>query len=127
MVTPYVPADRLARFRALDERAMQDQCDVVRVTPGTPIPGGDGTETTGDVTTTTAYVCRVAPSGGSPQETLIASRLTDTTPYTFALPYDADVTERDVIAYQGANYQVLGVLAPASFATSVRAVTKRIS
>jgi SPP1 family predicted phage head-tail adaptor len=127
MAAPYVPADRLARFRALDERAMQDQCDVVRVTPGTPVPGGDGTETTGDVTTTTAYVCRVAASGGSPQETLIASRLTDTTPFTFALPYDADVTERDTITFNGASYQCLGVLNPSSFQTSVRVVCRRIT
>jgi hypothetical protein len=124
MVTPYVPDDRLARFRALDERAMQDQCSVVRVTPGTVNP--DGSEEPGSTTTTT-YVCRVSASGGSPQETLIASRLTDVTPFTVVLPFDAAVDEKDTITYSGGTLQVMGVLAPSTYQTSVRAVCKRLT
>jgi hypothetical protein len=123
MVTPYVPDDRLARFRALDERAMQDQCSVIHVAPGTVNP--DGSDEPG-TTTTTTYACRVAPSGG-PQETLIASRLTDVTPFTVTLPWDAVVSEKDTITYAGGILQVMGVLGPGTYQTSVRAVCKRIS
>jgi hypothetical protein len=124
MVTPYVPDDRLARFRALDERAMPDTCQVAHTAPGTVNP--DGSDEPGTVTTTT-YACRVAPSGGSPQETLIASRLTDVTPFTVVLPFDAAVNETDTITYAGGTLQVMGTLAPSTYMTSVRAVCKRLS
>ena len=46
MAAPYVPDDRLARFRALDERAMPDTCSITRTSPGVQNPDGsfeDGT------------------------------------------------------------------------------------
>jgi SPP1 family predicted phage head-tail adaptor len=103
---------------------MPDTCTISRTAPGTINP--DGSQEPG-TTTTVTYICRVAASGGSPQETLIASRLTDTTPFTFVLPDSADVTERDMIVYAGASYQVLGVLDPVSYSTSIKVVTKRIT
>ena len=124
MSTPFIPADVLARFQADSLSSMTDTCAVAHTAPGTVNP--DGSAQPGAVTTTT-YACSVAPSGGSPQETLIASRLTDTTPFTCMLPYDAVVSEKDTIAYAGGVLQVIGTLAPHTYQTSVRAVCRRLT
>jgi hypothetical protein len=116
-------SDLVASLASLDSDFMPDQCSVVHVTPGTVNP--DGSDEPGTVTTI-AYACRVAPSGG-PQETLIAARLTDVTPFTVTLPWDAVVSEKDTITYAGGILQVMGVLGPGTYQTSVRAVCKRIS
>jgi hypothetical protein len=116
--------DLFTSLASLDADFMPEQCTVVHTAPGTI--NADGSENPGTVTTTT-YACRVAPSGGSPQETLIASRLTDTTPFTVTLPYDAVVSEKDTITYAGGVLQVIGTLAPHTYQTSVRAVCRRIT
>jgi hypothetical protein len=115
--------DLFTSLASLDSDFMPDQCGVVHVTPGTVNP--DGSVEPGSMTTTT-YACRVAPSGG-PQETLIAARLTDVTPFTVTLPYDAVVSEKDTITYAGGVLQVMGVLGPGTYQTSVRAVCRRIT
>jgi hypothetical protein len=124
MSIPFVPDDRLARFRALDERAMPEQCTVVHTAPGTLNPDGSPGN---DTTVVTSYPCRVAPLGNSPVEQVIAARLTDVTGFLVTLPFDANVQETDTIQYGAQTLQVLGVLNPSSYQTSIRVATKRIS
>lgn len=124
MVIPYVPTDRVDRFRVLDERAMADTCDIVHTEPGTINPDGSGEQGT---VVTTASPCRVVPSGGSPQETFIVSRLTDQAAFTFYLPVAAVVSEQDTLTYHEVVYQIVGILNPTSYQTSLRVVTVRMS
>jgi hypothetical protein len=124
MVTPYVPDDRLARFRALDERAMPDTATITRTSPG--VQNADGSFEDG-TTTTVTYPCRIAPLGSSPVEQVYAARLENVTGFTITLPWNADVNEKDVIVSGTQKYQVLGVLNPTSFQTSVKVACKRIT
>jgi hypothetical protein len=114
----------MAELRTLDELFMPDQCSITRVSPGTVNADGSG-EPGSSVTTT--YACRIAPLGGSPVEQVFAARLQNVTGFLVTLSYDADVQETDVIVSGSQRFQVIGVLAPTSFMTSVRAVCRRIT
>jgi hypothetical protein len=116
--------DFIASLAALDAAFMPDTCTVVHTAPGTVNADGSGENGT---VTSTSYPCRVAASGGSPEERLIAARLTDTTPFTFTLPDTAAVSEKDTITYLNASYQIIGVLDPVSYSTSTRVVARRIT
>jgi hypothetical protein len=86
----------MAALRAANESLMPDCCTITHVVPGTPVPGGDGTETTGDVTTTTTVACRVMALT-EPVEQEIAARLQGTTGFEIEMPFDTIVAEQDTI------------------------------
>jgi len=61
--------------------------------------------------TVATVACRVAPSGQSPQERVIAERLTATSVWTVTLPALTDVQSADRIVVGTRTFEVIGVLA----------------
>lgn len=125
MVRPYFSPASLARYKALDERDMPDSCTITHVTSGTVVPGSDGTETTGDVTTSTTVICRLE-SGAAATETLIAMRLTEVASGVFSLPLGTAVSVKDRITKGGVTWEVLGTDAGRSYATSLAVAVREI-
>lgn len=103
---------------------MPDACTITRTGGGTVNPDGSSEPGT---TVTTTYPCRIAPLGNSPVEQVFVARLQNVTGFTVTLPWDADVNEKDTIVSGAQTYQVLGVLDPVSFQTSVRVACRRIT
>jgi aminoglycoside phosphotransferase (APT) family kinase protein len=120
----YFDADTIARYRAMDLSGMPDTCTVSHESAGTVNPDGSAEQGT---ITSTAYPCRVAPLGTSPVEQIYAARLQGVAGFTFSLPFDASVSEKDAIEYQGARYECIGVLDPVSFQTAVRVACRRVT
>jgi hypothetical protein len=116
--------DLFTSLASLDADFMPEQCEVWREMPGTINPDGSQGPSS---TVVTAYACRVAPLGNSPVEQVIAARLTDVTGFLVTLPFNTDVTEKDAIHYGTQVLQVLGVLNPQTYQTSVKAACRRIS
>lgn len=118
-----ISAGELDAMRAEVVRTLPDACQVQRLTQVVDDVGGT-TDTYAPVAT---VACRVAPSGNQPDERLIADRITARSAFTIVLPHDADVRESDRILATtlAQSYEVVGVLAPRSWATHVRAVCAR--
>ena len=97
----------LARMRGAQESIMTDTCQVQRRTL-TPDGAGGHAESWNTVAT---VACRVAPSGRSPQEQVIAERLTATSIWTITLPALTDVQPADRLLVGARTFEVVGVLA----------------
>ncbi len=100
-------ADELAAMREEVEASLPDTAQVQRRTL-TP----DGAGGFGESWQTVATVaCRVAPSGRSPDEQVIAERLTTTSVWTLTLPADTDVRPTDRIVVGARTFEVVASLA----------------
>lgn len=53
---------------------------------------------------------RVDPAGGTPEERVIADRITAQTPYTITVAHGADVGSADRLVVAGITYEVVGVI-----------------
>jgi hypothetical protein len=122
MVIPYVPTDRLDRFRVLDERAMPDTCDIVSVDPGTINPDGSGEP--GEITTTTVP-CRFLDAAGA-AEILFAMRLTVEAGGILWVPVSTVATEEDTVTFKGDTWQIVGTSLGQTFATSLQLAVKLV-
>jgi SPP1 family predicted phage head-tail adaptor len=114
-------AGELAAMRAAQNAALPDTCVIRRVTL-TPDSYGGHTEEWNDIAT---VACRVAPSGHSPQEQVIAERMSATSTWTLTLPADTDVTAADRLVVGARTFEVAAVLAR-SFETARRVVCTEV-
>lgn len=53
---------------------------------------------------------RVDPAGGTPEERVIADRITAQTPYTITVAHGADVGSEDRLVVDGVTYEAAGVV-----------------
>lgn len=113
----------LDALRATLNESLPETAQVQRVTRTSDGLGGY-TEAWAAIAT---VACRVAPSGNTPAEQVVAERIQDRVLWTLTLPAGTDVTPADRIAVGSRTFEVIGVLAPRSFelATRVAAVEAR--
>lgn len=100
-------ADELAAMRATAEGVLPDTAQVQRRTL-TPDGAGGHAESWNTVA---IVACRIAPSGQSLQEQVIAERLTATSIWTITLPAETDVQPADRLLVDARTFEVVGVLA----------------
>jgi hypothetical protein len=117
---PYVPTDRVDRFRVLDERAMADTCDIVHTEPGTINPDGSGEP--GEVVVTTVP-CRFLDAGGA-AEILAVWRLTVQANGILWVPVSTVATEEDTVTFKGDRWQIVGTSLGQTYATSLQLAVK---
>lgn len=117
MITP----DELAAMRATQVETLPDTCQVRRKTLTSDGMGGQ----IENWETVTTVACRVAPSGHSPQEQVIAERMSATSTWTLTLPADTDVTAADRLVVGARTFEVAAVLAR-SFETARRVVCTEV-
>ncbi len=86
----------------------------------TLVANGIGGQTVSEASAGTV-MCRVAPSGQSPQERAIAERLGLLMPFTVVVPNGTVVSEKDAIVVAGRRFEVKGVIRH-SLATALRCV-----
>ncbi len=99
-------ATEIAAMREAAEAALPDTAQIRRRTL-TPDGAGGHTESWSTVTT---VACRVAPLGRSPDERVIAERLTATSAWTITLPALTDVQPADQIVVGTRVFGVAGAL-----------------
>jgi hypothetical protein len=124
MSIPFVPDDRLARFRALDERAMAAFCDIHA--PGTGTVNPDGSTEPGADVVTSGVSCRIV-MGAAATETLIAMRLTDVASGLIVVPVGTALNPKDRIVVGSAVYEVMGTDGGKTFATNLTAAVRDIT
>lgn len=113
----------LTGIRKVLDASLTETATVQRVTRT-----GDGMGGFSESWATVATVsARVAPLGNSPQERVIAERLTGVTLWTVTLPAGTDVTDADRIGISGRTFEVTGMLGPQSLEAARRAVCKEVS
>jgi len=100
-------ATELAAMRSTLNDSLPDTAQVRRKSLTSDGAGGY----TESWSTVAAVACRVAPSGQSPQERVIAERLTATAIWTVTLPAGTDVRPADRIVVGSRAFEVVGVLA----------------
>lgn len=100
-------AAELTAMRATLNASLPDTCEISRVTLE-PDGAGGQIETWETIAT---VACRVAPSGQSPQERVIAERMAATSTWTITLPAGTDVQPADRIAVGTRTFEVVSVLA----------------
>lgn len=100
-------AEELAVIRG---DVLELQPDTAQVQRRTLAPDGAGGHTESWSTVATV-ACRVAPSGQSPQEQVIAERLTATSIWTITLPAETDIQPADRLLVDARTFEVVGVLA----------------
>lgn len=97
--------NELAELREMQERNMPET-----VTRRRQVLADDGhggfTTTSSDLATTG----RIGPTGRSPEEQVIAARVTGKQVYTITLPYGFDVTEPDQLIIGSRTFEVVGVV-----------------
>jgi SPP1 family predicted phage head-tail adaptor len=108
----------MAELAALNELFMPSVASISHTIPGTVTPGGDGSETTGDVTTVTSTPCRFV-DGMQAAEQLVAMRLTVEANAVLYIPLSVAATEADTVAIGGVVYQIVGTSAGASYGTAL--------
>lgn len=113
-------AAQLATARAAQQATMTTACTVSA--PGTLTPDGTGGHSAG-TPTSTATVCRVAPTAGDEIE--IAAQLQAVGAVTIALPYGTAITEDDTITVGADTYQIKAVLEHGSLATATRVLATK--
>lgn len=116
-----ISAGELAAMRAAVATTLPDQCAIQRLVRVEDDAGG----WTDTFATASTVACRVAGRDLQPAERELAARLGNRTAFTVTLPPDADLRESDRIGWSGQVFEVLGVLAPRTWMTSVRAVVAR--
>ena len=114
-------AAELTAMRATLNASLPDTCEISRVTLE-PDGAGGQTETWETIVT---VACRVAPSGRSPQERVIAERLSNESTWTLTLPAETDVQAGDRIVVGTRTFRVAGVLTR-SFETARRVVCSEV-
>jgi head-tail adaptor len=111
------PAE-LASMRATLLASLPDTAQVQRTTRTSDGMGG-----TIDTWTTVATVaCRVSPSNTTPTEQVVAARVHDRVLWTLTLPAGTNVRSDDRVLVGSRTFEVLGVLAPRSYALATRVV-----
>ncbi len=97
----------LAAMRSTLNSSLPDTAQVQRKSLTSDGAGGF-TETWATVAT---MACRVAPSGQSPQERVIAERLTAMSTWTVTLPAGTDVQPADRVVVGSRTFEVVAALA----------------
>ncbi len=100
-------AEELAVIRG---DVLELQPDTAQIQRRTLTPDGAGGHAESWNTVATV-ACRIAPSGLSPQEQVIAERLTATSIWTITLPALTDVRPADRLLVGARTFEVVGVLA----------------
>lgn len=113
----------LTRMRGSSDALLPSTCTRLR-TAYTSNGAGGFTSTDSEIT----YSCRVAPGApyNYPMEPRVAEKLENTSIWTLILPYDADVTIKDVMQVSGENYQVVGVHDNKDWQTALRVICSKV-
>lgn len=93
----------LTQMRDQAERLLTDTCDVLRFTTVSDSEGG-WTDTW--ATHLSGVPCRVAPTGLTPNERIIAEKFAAERVYSVTLPAETDVTERDRVVWESTTFGV---------------------
>lgn len=112
----------LAAMRATLTECLPDIAEVQRLTRVSDGMGGF-TETWATVAT---VPCRLAPSGNTPVEQVVAERVTDRVLWTITLPAQTDVTATDRVVVGARTFEVVGVLSPRSNELCTRLVAVEV-
>lgn len=105
--------DVLRRARALQEMTMTQEAEVLRSSVIVDDMGMSSSSPDSVVGTTK---CRVAPGGQ--RESVVAGRLIGVGTWRVTLPATSDVRQTDRLRIDGRVYEVLSILAPATFETA---------
>lgn len=92
---------------------MQTPCSIVRRTWSSDGLGGQ-TETTAE----TSAPCRIAASANVPDYQLVGGRVNEPTLWRVTFPAGTDVRKADMLGMGARTFEVLGILAPATFETA---------
>ena len=109
-------AARIPAYRArANELALPDECDVVRKS-ASPMTDSRGNKTYPEVTASSPR-CQLRTGGQiRPDERAFADRIQSIAPYAIDLPYDADITAKDVLVVNDTRrFEVVGVLKAGDF------------
>jgi head-tail adaptor len=112
----------LAAMRATLTESLPDTAQVQRATRA-PDGMGGFTET---LTTVATVPCRLAPSGNTPVEQVVAERVTDRALWTLTLPAQTDVAATDRVVVGARTFEVVGVLSPRSDELCTRLVAVEV-
>lgn len=96
----------LTDMQTIAESALPDTATIQRKTRTADSIGG-ATVVWANLAT---VACRFTPAGGSPQERLIAQRLSPRSVFRITLPAETDVRAADRIVIDGQTYDVAGLL-----------------
>lgn len=113
---------QLTAMRAQQAAALPDAAEIWRYTSADDGAGGQ-LQTWAKLADTTG---RVAPTGYSPAERMIADRLTGVITYTVTLPYNTIITSRDRVKIGGRTFEIVG-LVNGSWETARRAVCVEVT
>lgn len=105
--------EQLTAMREQQEATMQDTCTIGRRTYVTDNMGGQT-----EVITYAESVVRVAASGNMPDYSIFAARANESQLWRLTFPYNTDVRDTDKIVVGARTFEVLGVLAPATYETA---------
>jgi len=112
----------IAAMRATLSASMPDNAQVQRA-----LRTSDGAGGFAETWTTIATVpCRVAPSGLTPTEQVIAERVRSRAVWTLTLPAGTDVTTADRVIVGTRTYEVVGMLTPRSYELATRFVAVEV-
>lgn len=104
---------QLTAMRTQQEATMETACTIGRRSYVTDNMGGQ-TETV----TYTAAVVRVAASANMPDYSIFAGRANEKQLWRLTFPYNTDVRDTDKVVVGTRTFEVLGVLAPATYETA---------
>lgn len=107
----------VAKMRAREQAVYLPETVTVRRATETSDGAGGTTTVWADVTQPAAALDsdgnlrgRVEPAGSTPEERVIADRITAQTPYTITVAHGADVTSADRLVVDGVTYEAVGVI-----------------
>jgi head-tail adaptor len=103
-------ADEITTMRSTLNTSLPDTAQVQRRTL-TPDGAGGFTESWSTVAT---VACRLSPAGRSPEERVIAERLTATSTWTLTVPALTDVQTADRVVVGSRTFEVAAALARSS-------------
>lgn len=121
-------AARIPAYRArANELALPDECAVVRKSTS-PTTDSRGNKTYAEETASSPR-CQLRTGGQiRPDERAFADRIQSVTPYAIDLPYDADITAKDVIVVNATRrFDVVGVMKAGDFGIFAVAIAEERS
>lgn len=117
-----ISAGDLAAMQVVLAGSLPDTCTVKRNTPASDGQGGS-TESWSTVAT---VACRISPGGLSPQEQVMAARITSALVWVITLPQGTDVTAKDRITAGTRTFEVASPLAPRSWELARRVMSTEV-
>ena len=102
-----VTAGELAAMQEVQQATLTETCAVVRRTLASDGAGGQTVSSA-----STATVCRLAASGNTPADRLVAGSVAEQVLWRITLPAGTDVRKADAVTIGSRTFEVMGVYGP---------------